>query len=402
MPTRVSSVAVAWSLGRRVLITALALFAALALPAAGFAERPGFYSNPTISGAPAIGATLLGNEGGLNCVPACGPAGPEPSVPGVYFEWLSCSGPSAGGSDRPTGGMKDDPQRAQGCVVRVPPTKGARSYVVKPEDRGRYLQLHVVATNHDCNAHGADCRYSTGHGYSATAGPVGTTPPPPPPPGAPGPPVNTALPSISGLVEHMRTLAVSPGSWTGAEPISFTYQWLRCSTRLRGCARIEGATAHEYRLQAVDVGARMIILVTARNNGGTSVAASRRTTHVAPAKPGPGNRVLPVVEVSAPNALRVGSVRFDPRVLRRGAFVRVTVVVKDRRGFLIEDATVSVSAAQGALKGRGKTNAEGRAVMRLRVGRLPAGRTVVATVSAGKRGDPAVRAVKILQLAVRR
>jgi hypothetical protein len=210
------------------------------------------------------------------------------------------------------------------------------------------------------------------------------------------------LPSISGIVEHMQTLAVSPGTWSGAEPISFAFQWLRCSTRLRGCVAIENATSAEYRLQLADVRARIVVTVRATNSGGTSTATSPRTTHVAAARPRPGNTVLPIAEIAAPNALRLASVVVRPSPLRIGTLIRVTVVVKDRRGFLIEGATVAVNATRGALKGRGKTDADGRVVLLVRVRRLPARGSLVATVSARKPGDPGVSAVKTVQLAVRR
>ena len=42
------------------------------------------------------------------------------------------------------------------------------------------------------------------------------------------PPVNTLLPSISGLAQLGKTLTASAGSWSGMRPISDTYQWLCC------------------------------------------------------------------------------------------------------------------------------------------------------------------------------
>lgn len=42
-------------------------------------------------------------------------------------------------------------------------------------------------------------------------------------------PSNTALPSVSGHLNNGQTLTASRGSWTGTEPISYTYQWQHCS-----------------------------------------------------------------------------------------------------------------------------------------------------------------------------
>src|SRR6266576_3979059 len=43
-----------------------------------------------------------------------------------------------------------------------------------------------------------------------------------------GPPVNTSPPTISGSNQQGQTLTGSQGSWSGAQPISYAYQWQRC------------------------------------------------------------------------------------------------------------------------------------------------------------------------------
>ena len=52
-----------------------------------------------------------------------------------------------------------------------------------------------------------------------------------------GLPVNTSIPLVGGtaLVGSLGT--VQPGSWTGRQPISFSYSWLRCNTAGGECAR---------------------------------------------------------------------------------------------------------------------------------------------------------------------
>jgi hypothetical protein len=100
------------------------------------------------------------------------------------------------------------------------------------------------------------------------------------------PPANTAEPTISGRAEQGRTLRASRGSWTGTEPISYAFQWLRCGAdggRPDGgdCAIVSGATRRDHRLGRSDVGFRMRIRVTATNTEGSRVAASNPTAIVA-------------------------------------------------------------------------------------------------------------------------
>ena len=47
-------------------------------------------------------------------------------------------------------------------------------------------------------------------------------------------PVNTVLPALSGTPQQGSQLTASQGTWTGTQPITFAYQWLRCTT---GCSR---------------------------------------------------------------------------------------------------------------------------------------------------------------------
>jgi hypothetical protein len=100
------------------------------------------------------------------------------------------------------------------------------------------------------------------------------------------PPSNTAEPAISGTAEQGRTLRTSNGSWSGTQPISFAYQWVRCGAdggRPDGgnCALVSGATSRDYRLGAGDVGFRMRARVTAANVDGSRAAASNPTAVVA-------------------------------------------------------------------------------------------------------------------------
>jgi hypothetical protein len=144
------------------------------------------------------------------------------------------------------------------------------------------------------------------------------------------------------------------------------------------------------------------VTVRASNGGGVFTATTPLTQRVAPARPRPGNTVLPVTAVLAPNTLRIDSVRFTPRTLSAGALLRLVVVVEDRRGFLIEGARVSTTALGASLRGAAvTTDSRGRATLVRRVGRVT-GRAVVVRIAAEKQGEPTVRAVTAVRLAVRR
>jgi hypothetical protein len=475
------------------------------------AERPGWYSNPSIvSGSPAVGSTLGGSDGGLHCEPACAPAGDHPEYTGVYLEWVSCTGPSAGGSDRPAGGLPDDPRPCPGGVSRGEPKQGATQYTVRGDDAGRYIQLHVIAKSYDCGevnrSNGSqECRYVTAHGYSGTIGPVGGgtgTPPPPPPPSsstATAPnmtaypetsglakegetlkatngawtssptkyayqwkrcepefepcaaiagatsqtytlgiddigkrvqvlvtatnakgsnsaasfptdvvltsavaPANTALPTIAGVFEDRQTLTASPGTWTGTDEIEYAYQWLRCNTELKGCAPIDGATGTTYAVTREDLASRLEVTVTATNRAGTATATSAFTERIAPAKPRPGADRLTVADLVAQNGLVVADARTSAAVRPRGT-ATVTVTVKDRRGFLIGGANVTVTGPRGAgVRGvTATTGANGTVVVRVRAGAKLPKRTLVLTITASKAGDTALVATKRVAIAVR-
>jgi hypothetical protein len=78
-------------------------------------------------------------------------------------------------------------------------------------------------------------------------------------------------------------LTVSPGSWTGPGPISFGYQWTRCSAKgdFASCVPIVVTSNPSYRLTAADVGHRLFVQVKARNRFGASFMNSAETAIVA-------------------------------------------------------------------------------------------------------------------------
>jgi hypothetical protein len=94
---------------------------------------------------------------------------------------------------------------------------------------------------------------------------------------AAGPPVNTGAPTVSGSLQEGQTLSASDGQWAGTAPISFAYQWLRCSVLGGACQEIAGATGPTYTAGAEDLASNLAVVVTASNAQGSASATSAET-----------------------------------------------------------------------------------------------------------------------------
>jgi hypothetical protein len=95
------------------------------------------------------------------------------------------------------------------------------------------------------------------------------------------PPRNTALPTISGTLRVGRTLTASNGTWSGSQPMTFAYQWLRCTTTsLSSCSTITGAIARTYVPTTADVDRRLRVRATATSAGGSATATSNATARI--------------------------------------------------------------------------------------------------------------------------
>jgi len=101
---------------------------------------------------------------------------------------------------------------------------------------------------------------------------------------APSAPKNTSPPTISGKAQQGETLTAAPGTWSGIEPITFTYQWRSCNANGASCANISGATKKAYVLGSADVDNTLRVRVRASNTTGSAAAVSAPTPVVASAK----------------------------------------------------------------------------------------------------------------------
>jgi hypothetical protein len=108
-------------------------------------------------------------------------------------------------------------------------------------------------------------------------------------------PKNTSPPTISGTAREGQTLTASRGSWSGTQPITYAYQWLRCSSSVSDCTAIAGAKSKTYTLTSRDVGKRLIVTVKATNSSGSSTAQSNATRTVGPKADPPENTAPPTI-----------------------------------------------------------------------------------------------------------
>jgi hypothetical protein len=90
-------------------------------------------------------------------------------------------------------------------------------------------------------------------------------------------PANTFRPSISGTAASGSTLFALNGTWTGSTPLTFTYEWRRCNASGGSCVAIPGETSSSYVVQSADVGATIVVAVTAKNASGSVTAVSSPT-----------------------------------------------------------------------------------------------------------------------------
>jgi hypothetical protein len=112
------------------------------------------------------------------------------------------------------------------------------------------------------------------------------------------PPSNTSPPTISGTARKGQTLHADPGSWSGTQPIHFSYRWQRCSQSGTNCSNISGATDNDYTLTNADVGRTVRVVVTAKNSAGSSTAASSPSAVIADAQK-PANTASPTISGAA-------------------------------------------------------------------------------------------------------
>lgn len=279
----------------------LAVTGALALGDAGAqaSAAPQNTAEPSVSGDAEVGKTLTGTRGtwtGTGTIT-------------YTYAWLRCD--------------------AAGDNCSAVANATASTYALTAADAGSRMRFRVTAGNAD----GSTVK---------TSNPTVVV-------GSTGPPVATKEPSVSGTASVDSTLTVDGGTWTGEQPITFTFRWLRCDAAGNNCVEIGSATDDRYTVRSADVDRTIRVRVSAQNAQGTrSKLTAPPAKVVAGGVPGlvvlpSGEKSIPVTSVPATARLIVDSVGFDPNPVRsRTSTISVRVKVKDTRGYVVRDATVFV------------------------------------------------------------
>lgn len=212
--------------------------AALLLPLSGAAQpqaAPVNTSPPTISGTPVKGQALVSGTGSWSGTPPISFA----------FQWQRCDGAGAN------------------CASIAGATN--TTYLLQSADVGARLRVLITASNADGTASALSDATTV-----VTAG---------------GVPKFTGEPRISGSPVVGQRLSASNGSWTGDQPMTLAFQWVRCGAdggKADGsnCTNVSGATGTTYLLTSAEAGARIRVRVTATNASGAQTAASNPTAAV--------------------------------------------------------------------------------------------------------------------------
>ncbi len=212
---------------------------------------PGSFYNVSPASAYVDGVVVSGGGGG-STVPGNTAA---PAVSGTTTQGQVLSTTNGSWTGSPTGytyAWQDCDSSGNSCTNISNATSS--TYTLQASDVGDTIRSVVAATNAGGSA-------SASSAQTAMIAPV-------------PPPVNTALPQISGTTTEGQTLTTSNGSWSNS-PTSYTYQWQDCDSSGGNCTNISGATSGSYTLASGDVNHTIRAVVTAANSGGSASASSQ-------------------------------------------------------------------------------------------------------------------------------
>lgn len=354
-------VRVALPLGAAVAVTAALL------PGSGSARAlvpPNNTGEPNIVGLPIEGRTLTANRGTWS--------GTTPMA--FAYRWLRC----------PTDGGAPD---GSNCAAIGGAT--GTSYQLRDADVGVRIRVRVTATNTD----GSDAAASNPTGVvQGSARPRAASPP-----------------TISGTPIIGNTQTADPGTWSGTQPITFSYQWRTCGSNGGNCVNIPGATGRTYVIRQGELGRTLRVRVTARNSIGAQTETSAPTGVINVAAPTGcpgGSGPINVTQVTPPARLLVDRFQVQPNPVplsNNGLTVGFRVTACGGRP--VAGALVYVTAVpfnQFTIPPEAQTGGDGIAILRMERGRkFPAASNqtlVVMFVRARKGGEPVLAGISTRRL----
>ena len=291
--------------GGWLVLVALAVSGGLLVPSAAstaVAATPKNTGEPMISGRAEQGRTLSSSRGSWT--------GTSPIS--YAYRWVRC------GAD---GGRPD----GSDCTAISSATSS--TYRLAGADVGFRMRVRVTATNGDGSA-------------TVASNPTATVV---------GPPVLASPPTFRGTFLTGSVVTADPGTWTGRQPIRFSFRWHRCpTTQGGGCVNV-GGTGSTYRLASTDAGYRLKFDVTATNAVGSTTVSSGESPVVGQPLPTGAVRLpsgevsIPASSIPASSRLVAAEVRFSPSTItsRRQTIV-VRIRAKDTRGYVVRDAFVFI------------------------------------------------------------
>jgi hypothetical protein len=172
-------------------------------------------------------------------------------------------------------------------------------------------------------------------------------------------PTNTALPTITGTTTVGQVLTANTGSWSGTNPITFTYAWRQCDAVGGNCKGVAMNNKSTYTLVAAQGGNTMRVEVTATNGDGASAATSAATAVIAkestpttttgPAPP-PANGcstmggTVPIADITSPAHLKIDAFQVNPSPVTFGTKALTVRVHISGCGGNVQGALVYVTA----------------------------------------------------------
>jgi hypothetical protein len=341
-------------------ITLAIVVTAGAVGAASQATAPQNTAAPSVTGTARQGSQLSATTGSWD--------GDTPLT--LSFQWQRCSA------------------QVTGCGNIASAT--VTSYTALHADVGSVLRVVVTAAN------GAG-QSSAVSAPSAVVAAAGAAP-------------NTAQqPTPQGTPAVGATLTAAEGTWTGDPPITFSYQWQRC-TPTYSCANIPNATARTYAASSNDVGFRLRVVMTAKNAFGTKTVTSNATALVPSLQPAgattlpDGRTSIPASSVALPQRLVIANVEFTPNPVRSRDVITARFRVTDTRGYVVRDARVYVVGLPYSWTHASRevaTGSDGWAVIQITPTAampLKSGGAAVFFVRARKLGEPVLAGVSTRRL----